>query len=270
MKHNYLRVEEVTKLYKTGSTTYEALSPISFEVKQGEFVSIIGPSGCGKSTLLHMIAGIHSCDSGQIVLDDKKITSPGKERGMVFQNHALFPWMTVKQNIMFAIDAVWQSKSKKEKEDLARKYLALVKLEEAMNKKPSELSGGMKQRVGIARALVINPQVLLLDEPLGALDALTREDLQEELGRICREEQKTVVMVTHDIEEAILLSDKILVMSHGPAAKIIETIQVKIDVQRRKENLLDHPEFIRLRRQLMNLLSNRPAEKKALKAVGGV
>lgn len=271
MGHNaFLSIQHVTKTYKTGSTIYEALSPISFNVEKGQFVSIIGPSGCGKSTLLHMIAGIHQCDTGEIILNGEKINKPGKDRGMVFQNYALYPWMTVKENIMFAVNAVQKKLSNTEKEKLVKKYLQLVKLEQAADKKPTELSGGMKQRVGIARALVTNPKVLLLDEPLGALDALTREELQEELGRICKEEQKTVVMVTHDIEEAILLSDKIVVMSQGPAARIVETIEVDIKGPKHKEAIIDHPEFLRLRRLLMSLLSDRINHaKKSLQVVGG-
>lgn len=258
MKANpFLEVRKISKTFKSGSTVFEALDEITLEIKKGEFVSLIGPSGCGKSTLLNMIAGIEAYDTGSIVLDGKRVEGPGQERGMVFQHHALFPWMTVLENIMFALDCVLKNANSQEKETIAMKYLQLVKLHSAKDKKPSEISGGMKQRVGIARALVIDPKVLLLDEPFGALDALTRGELQEELGRICQEEQKTVVMVTHDMEEAILLSDRIFVMSNGPKAIIQEMIKVDIPKPRRKSKILDDPQCITLKKSLIGLLSEQ-------------
>lgn len=252
----FLRLDNVSKTYRTRGKVFEALAAISLQIEEGEFVSLIGPSGCGKSTLLNIIAGLEPYDTGTIELDGKVIQGPGMERGMVFQNHALFPWMTVFENIMFALHCVMKDKSNEEKEALATKCLDLVKLSSAKDKKPKEISGGMKQRVGIARAFAINPKVLLLDEPFGALDALTRGDLQDELERIWEENRRTVIMVTHDVEEAILLSDRIIVMSHGPKATIRETIHVEIPRPRQKSDLMDHPQYIHLRKQLVQMLSN--------------
>lgn len=250
----YLHVDDVTKTYTSRGKAYEVLDKIRLTIREGEFISLIGPSGCGKSTLLNMIAGLEGIDSGSIVLDGRGIKGPGVERGMVFQNHALFPWMTVFENIMFALDCVMKEVSKKEKEELALKYLDIVKLTPAKDKKPGEISGGMKQRVGIARAFAINPKVLLLDEPFGALDALTRGDLQDELERIWEEYRRTVIMVTHDVEEAILLSDRIVVMSHGPKARILEIIDVEIPRPRNRSEIVDDPNFVILRKKLIGLL----------------
>ncbi|WP_017729404.1 ABC transporter ATP-binding protein [Halalkalibacterium ligniniphilum] len=256
MKTNgFVEIARVKKTFKTRGKVFEALDEINLQFNEGEFISLIGPSGCGKSTLLNMIAGIESCEVGTIKLDGQVIKKPGVERGMVFQNHALFPWMTVYENIMFALDCVKEGATKEEKDEIAMKYLELVKLTGAKDKKPREISGGMKQRVGIARAFVNNPKVLLLDEPFGALDALTRGSLQDELERIWEEEQKTVVMVTHDVEEAILLSDRIVVMSHGPKANIRAVISVDIPRPRQKSDIMDNQEFIKLRKQLTNMLS---------------
>lgn len=250
----YLHVHDVTKSYTSRGKIYEVLDKIRLTIREGEFISLIGPSGCGKSTLLNMIAGLEGIDAGSIVLDGQGIKGPGVERGMVFQNHALFPWMTVLENIMFALDCVMKEASKKEKKDLALKYLDIVKLTPAKDKKPGEISGGMKQRVGIARAFAINPKVLLLDEPFGALDALTRGDLQDELERIWEEYRRTVIMVTHDVEEAILLSDRIVVMSHGPKARILEIIDVEIPRPRNRSEIVDDLNFVRLRKKLIGLL----------------
>lgn len=256
MKTNgLLEIDRVSKTFRSRGKVFEALDEITLTFNEGEFISLIGPSGCGKSTLLNMIAGIESYDNGTIKLDGDIIKKPGVERGMVFQNHALFPWMTVYENIMFALDCVKEGASKEEKDKIAMKYLELVKLTAAKDKKPKEISGGMKQRVGIARAFVNNPKVLLLDEPFGALDALTRGSLQDELERIWEEEKKSVVMVTHDVEEAILLSDRIVVMSHGPKAYIRDVIKVDIPRPRQKSDIMDNQEFIKLRKLLTNMLS---------------
>ncbi|MBB6446283.1 ABC transporter ATP-binding protein [Bacillus benzoevorans] len=254
MDKYFLQISNVAKSYKTRGKVSEVLDMISLQINEGEFISLIGPSGCGKSTLLNMIAGLETYQKGTIKLKDKLIEGPGVDRGMVFQNHALFPWMTVFENIMFALNSVMENKSKEEKEILANKYLDLVKLSSAKDKKPKEISGGMKQRVGIARAFVINPKVLLLDEPFGALDAITREELQDELERIWEQDKRTVIMVTHDVEEAILLSDRIVVMSHGPKARIQEIINVDIPRPRKKSELLDNPRFNKLKKELIKML----------------
>jgi nitrate transport ATP-binding subunits C and D len=251
-----LQINRVTKSYKTRGKVFDALDEISLDIQEGEFISLIGPSGCGKSTLLNMVAGLEDCSKGHILLDGKRIEGPGVDRGMVFQSHALYPWLTVFDNIMFALDCVMKNTARAEKEALANKYLDIVKLTAAKDKKPREISGGMKQRVGIARAFAINPKVLLLDEPFGALDALTRAELQDELERIWEKERRTVIMVTHDVEEAILLSDRIVVMSHGPNARVLDSIQVDIPRPRQKAELLEDPMFVVLRKRLVGMLSN--------------
>ncbi|GAB7058091.1 MULTISPECIES: ABC transporter ATP-binding protein [unclassified Paenibacillus] len=249
-----LQISRVTKSYKTRGKVFDALDEISLNIKEGEFISLIGPSGCGKSTLLNMVAGLEDCSTGHIILDGRKIEGPGVERGMVFQSHALYPWLTVFDNIMFALDCVMKTASRAEKEELANKYLDVVKLTAAKDKKPGEISGGMKQRVGIARAFAINPKVLLLDEPFGALDALTRGELQDELERIWEKDRRTVIMVTHDVDEAILLSDRIVVMGHGPKAKVLDCIEVDIPRPRQKAELMEDPRFVLLRKKLVGML----------------
>lgn len=255
MMLNYLDIRNVHKTYKTRKKTYEALENISLQVREAEFVALIGPSGCGKTTLLNLIAGLESIDQGFIQLDGKNIEGPGKERGVVFQNHALFPWMTVLENILFALDCVMQDKGKHEKLEWATHCLEMVQLEHAKHKKPHEISGGMKQRVGIARAFAIKPNVLLLDEPFGALDALTREGLQAELGRIWLQNRRTVIMVTHDVDEAILLSDRIVVMSQGPKSKIIDIIPIDEPHPRSKTELVDHSFYKDVRNRILNKLA---------------
>ncbi len=252
----FLGIHRVMKSYNTRGVIFEALDEISLDIREGEFISLIGPSGCGKSTLLNIIAGLESCNTGHIRLEGRRIDGPGIDRGMVFQSHALYPWLSVFDNIMFALDCVMKDASKEEKTTIANKYLEVVKLTAAKDKKPGEISGGMKQRVGIARAFAINPKVLLLDEPFGALDALTRGELQDELERIWEKDRRTVIMVTHDVEEAILLSDRIAVMSHGPKAKVLDCIEVDIPRPRQKAELLDDPKFAVLRKKLVNMLSS--------------
>ncbi|GGK31013.1 bacitracin ABC transporter ATP-binding protein [Caldalkalibacillus thermarum] len=253
-----IQVEQAGKAFLQQGQMVRILNNISFQVDQGQFVSLIGPSGCGKSTLLNMVAGIVPCDWGRITVAGQQVTRPGKDRGMVFQNHALFPWMTVWKNVFFALESTQPHLDRPALEAQTRYYLELVGLLEAKDKKPSALSGGMKQRVGLARALAIQPKVLLLDEPFGALDALTRAELQDELARICQETRVTVLMVTHDIEEAILLSDRIMVMKSGPGAEIIQDLEVPLPRPRHREQLLDHPEFISLKRELVRRLSHNP------------
>jgi nitrate/nitrite transport system ATP-binding protein len=255
MNPNYLNIRGVGKTFKAKGKTYEALSNISLHIAEGEFVSLIGPSGCGKTTLLNLIAGLDSYDAGSIDLDGEAITGPGLDRGVVFQNHALFPWMSVLDNIMFALDCAWKNKSKQEKREWAIHCLQMVQLGHALDKKPSEISGGMKQRVGIARAFAVNPKVLLLDEPFGALDALTRESLQIELQRIWSENRRTVVLVTHDVDEAILLSDRIVVMSRGPAAELIDIIPIEAPHPRNKSDLPDFPGYRDVRSRIIDKLS---------------
>ena len=232
-----------------GSTKpdFVALENINLNIEHNTFVTIIGPSGCGKSTLLNIIAGLSFPSEGSIMMDKEPIRGPGPDRGMVFQNYALMPWMTVHENIRFAVETVFPKMSMKQQNRIVKEHLQLVGLEGAAKKHPHELSGGMRQRVGIARALAINPQILLMDEPFGALDALTRGFLQDEIERIWEEHRKTVIMITHSIDEALLLSDKIVMMTKGPAAGIAKILDVPFPRPRNRLEVEEHPEYHRLK-----------------------
>ena len=227
----------INKLTRRTSKDYVALANINFDIAPNTFVSIIGPSGCGKSTLLNLLAGLTSPSSGAILINGEEVHAPGPDRGVVFQNYALMPWLTVAENLHFAIETVYPKMSLADRKSRVYEYIELVGLKGAEKKHPHELSGGMKQRVGIARALAIDPQILLMDEPFGALDALTRGFLQDEVARIWEQKRKTVVMITHSIEEALLLSDKIVMMKRGPAAGIDEILNVPFPRPRSRENL---------------------------------
>lgn len=209
---SFLKVEHLAKAYQADKPVF---ADVSFVIDQGEFVCIIGHSGCGKTTILNVLAGLDTASHGYCFMDGREITGPSLERGVVFQSHALMPWLTVRQNIAFAMKSRWPDWNKSQINEQVEKYVALVGLSAAMDKKPSQLSGGMKQRVGIARAFAIQPKMLLLDEPFGALDALTRGTIQDELMSIVRQTQQTVFMITHDVDEAILLADRILLMTNG-------------------------------------------------------
>jgi nitrate/nitrite transport system ATP-binding protein len=252
-----LLVQGMHKSFPTADGHVVALKNINLEVKRGEFVSLIGHSGCGKSTLLNIIAGLYRQSGGSVELDARPITRPGPDRGVVFQNYSLLPWLTVRGNVYAAVDAVHKQKSKAEKEALVDNFLHKVGLYEHRNKKPGQLSGGMKQRVAIARAFSIHPKVLLLDEPFGALDALTKTALHEELLRMWSGDEQTemVLMVTHDIDEAIYLSDRIVVMTNGPEATIGEIIEVPIPRPRDKRAILHTPEWTSIKERLLYLLT---------------
>lgn len=237
------------------SSDYIALNNISLDIEENTFVSIIGPSGCGKSTLLNIIAGLSSPSSGSIQLQGREIHGPGPDRGMVFQSYALMPWMTVAENIRFAVETVYPKLPLREQQRTVQETLALVGLQGAEKKHPHELSGGMKQRVGIARALAISPQILLMDEPFGALDALTRGFLQDEIERIWEQQRKTVIMITHSIEEALLLSDRIVMMTRGPAARIAQILEVPFPRPRHRESLDEHPAYHELKAEMERHLS---------------
>ena len=226
---------------------FVALENINLDIEHNTFVTIIGPSGCGKSTLLNIIAGLSFPTKGSIMMNKEPIRGPGPDRGMVFQNYALMPWMTVQENIRFAVETVYPKMSMTQQNRIVKEHLQLVGLEGAARKHPHELSGGMRQRVGIARALAINPQVLLMDEPFGALDALTRGFLQDEIERIWEEHRKTVIMITHSIDEALLLSDKIVMMTRGPAAAIAQILDVPFPRPRNRQEVEEHPEYHRLK-----------------------
>ncbi|HEY9882009.1 MAG TPA: nitrate ABC transporter ATP-binding protein [Thermosynechococcaceae cyanobacterium] len=254
----FLVIEHLTKSYPVaGGEDYVVLDGIDLTVNEGEFVCVIGHSGCGKSTLLDMVSGFRTPTLGEVRLQNKRITKPGPDRMVVFQNYSLLPWMTAFENIYLGIHSVWSDKSKAEKDQLVHDHLALVGLTEAAHKKPGQLSGGMKQRVCIARALALRPQVLVLDEPFGALDPITREELQEELLKIWTEHRVTVLMITHDIDEALLLSDRLVMMTNGPAAKIGEVLTIPFPRPRERTLVMEDPQYYELRNYALDFLYHR-------------
>ncbi len=238
------------KLTGQASSDFVAIEDINLDIEHNTFVSIIGPSGCGKSTLLDIIAGLSSATSGEVVINGQAVDKPGPDRGMVFQNYALMPWMTVKDNIKFAVETVFPKMPAKQQQRVIKENIQLVGLAGAENKRPHELSGGMRQRVGIARALAINPQILLMDEPFGALDALTRGFLQDEIERIWEQQRKTAIMITHSIDEALLLSDRIIMMTKGPAARIDEVLEVPFPRPRDRTTVENHPDYLKLKQEM--------------------
>lgn len=253
-------IEKVFPL--TGGGEYVALKGINLEIKKGEFVSLIGHSGCGKSTLLNMIAGLDLPTDGIVALEGQPIKNPGPDRMVVFQNYSLLPWLTVRQNIELAVDQVMGDLPPKERANIIEEQINLVGLNQASDKFPGQLSGGMKQRVAIARALAIRPKLLLLDEPFGALDALTRGNLQEQLMRICEEYQVTAVMVTHDVDEAVLLSDRIVMLTNGPSSKIGNILEVDLPRPRKRLEVVNHPSYYSLRSEIIYFLNQQKRIKK--------
>ncbi|OUL37687.1 bacitracin ABC transporter ATP-binding protein [Nostoc sp. T09] len=258
---NFLVIEGVSKIYPTPEGPYPVLDGIDLKVREGEFVCLIGHSGCGKSTLLNMVSGFNTPTDGVVLLQDQPITEPGPDRMMVFQNYCLLPWLSVFDNVYLAVDAVFPKKTQAEKRAIAREHLAMVGLTEAADKKPSQISGGMKQRVAIARALSIRPQVLILDEPFGALDAITKEELQEELLQIWREHQVTVLMITHDIDEALFLADRVVMMTNGPAAQVGEILDIPFSRPRNRRRIMEDPEYYNLRNYALDFLYRRFAHE---------
>jgi len=240
----------IDRRLKRSTLGFIALEGINLQIQSNTFVSIIGPSGCGKSTLLNIVAGLSQPTSGSVFINGEPIRGPGPDRGIVFQNYALMPWMTVSDNIRFAVETVHPRMPLSNQRKLVQRYINLVGLDGAERKHPHELSGGMKQRVGLARALVIDPQILLMDEPFGALDALTRSYLQDEIQRIWQEELKTVIMITHSIEEALLLSDQIVMMSRGPAARIVSILDVPFPRPRHRDELDQYPHYHSLKAEM--------------------
>ncbi len=258
MTSRFLTVDHVTQVFRLeGGGRYVALRDIDLQVAEGEFVSLIGHSGCGKSTLLNLMAGLAQASSGGILINGRQVTEPGPERMVVFQNYSLLPWKTVRQNVALAVDAVLRDLSAAERRTLVELKLQLVGLTAAADQYPAELSGGMKQRVAIARALAIRPKLLLLDEPFGALDALTRGNLQQQLMRICQESGLTTVMVTHDVDEALLLSDRVVMMTNGPEAGIGQILRVPIPRPRERLDLMEHPDYYHLRSELISFLQQQ-------------
>ncbi|GAA4413227.1 nitrate ABC transporter ATP-binding protein [Nibrella viscosa] len=250
-------VKDVTISFKaSGKGVFTAVKDINLSIGKGEIVCIIGHSGCGKSTLMNAISGMVKPSQGEVIVDGNRVTGPGPDRGIVFQNYSLLPWLTVYKNVYEAVDAVMPGKSAKEKAELVAENLKMVNLYQHKDKLPGQLSGGMKQRTAIARAFAINPSVLLLDEPFGALDALTKASMHIELLKLWNldHRSKTIVMVTHDIEEAIFLSDRVVVMSDGPAATIREIVDINLPRPRNKKDIVHLPEYMDVHDRLLNLL----------------
>jgi len=256
---SYLTIKNMEIAFKSLKGKFVAVKDINLEIERGQIVSIIGHSGCGKSTIMNAIAGMTFPSNGEVMLNDNVIKGPGPDRGIVFQNYSLLPWLTVYQNIFEAVDAALRDKSKEEKKVLVEKYLKMVNLWEHREKYPKQISGGMKQRVAIARAFAIDPEVLLLDEPFGALDALTKASLHIELLKLWNltHRSKTIIMVTHDIEEAVFLSDRIVVMNDGPAATIREIEEVHLPRPRNKRDTVNLPEYKKIRERLLGLLMDK-------------
>ena len=252
----YLSVEALGKTFETKKGAFVALADIDLAIRKGEFVTLIGHSGCGKTTLLNLVAGLLRPSEGTILLAEKHLDGPGPDRGVVFQNHSLLPWLTCFQNVHLAVERVFKDRRK----ERTHEALDLVGLSHAEHKYPHEISGGMKQRVGIARALAIEPKVLLLDEPFGALDALTRATLQDELMRIVAKTGATVLMVTHDVDEAVLLSDRVVMMTNGPSARIGEILPVSLERPRSRLALAHDARFMELRAAVLEFLYEKQAK----------
>jgi nitrate/nitrite transport system ATP-binding protein len=249
-----LELNHVSKTFGRGATARPVLADINLTVARGEFVAIVGYSGAGKTTLINLLAGLTTPDTGTITLDGKAITGPGADRGVVFQNYSLLPWMTAFENVYLAVDQTFRTWTPEQKRAHAEKYLAMVNLTAARDKKPSELSGGMRQRVSVARALSMDPQILLLDEPLGALDALTRATLQDEIGRIWEQNHKTVVLITNDVDEGILLADRIIPLSMGPAATLGPAVDVTVPRPRDRKAMNHDAGFRAVRNRVIEYL----------------
>lgn len=250
----YVEFFNVTKIYPTPKGPLTVVDKFDLKMPKGEFISLIGHSGCGKSTVLSMLAGLNDISDGGIILDGKEINSAGPDRGVVFQAPSLFPWLTARQNVALGVERVYPHGSKKERKEIIEYYLSKVGLADSMDKKASELSNGMKQRVGIARAFALSPKMLLLDEPFGMLDSLTRWELQEVLMEVWQRTQVTAVCVTHDVDEAILLADRVVMMTNGPHAKVGKVMEVKLERPRTRKQLLQHPDYYRLREELLTFL----------------
>ena len=257
-RSSYLKLDHIHKSFPRGNSTTDVLSDINLSIAHGEYVAIIGHSGCGKSTLLNIIAGLTPVSEGAVLLENQEVNSPGPDRAVVFQNHSLLPWLTVYENVALAVNKVFGArKSKSERDAWIRHNLALVHMTHALDKRPSEISGGMKQRVGIARALAMEPKILLLDEPFGALDALTRAHLQDSVMDIHSRLKNTMIMITHDVDEAVLLSDRIVMMTNGPAATIGEVLTVPLERPRKRLDLVEDSTYVHSRAAVIEFLYAR-------------
>jgi len=254
----YLKIDHLSKSFSRGAMQTEVLHDVTLAVERGEYVSIIGHSGCGKSTLLNIVAGLLTPTTGGVLLENREVNAPGPDRAVVFQNHSLLPWLTTYDNVAIAVNKVFGStKSRAERRDWIMHNLDLVQMAHAKDKRPAEISGGMKQRVGLARALAMEPKVLLLDEPFGALDALTRAHLQDSVMAIHAKLGNTVLMITHDVDEAVLLSDRIVMMTNGPSAQIGEVLDVPLARPRKRLSLATDPTYLKCRQRVLEFLYER-------------
>ena len=258
---DYVELSNLAKIYSTPKGPAVIVKDFNLRIKKGEFVCLIGHSGCGKSTVLSMLAGLNEISGGGIILAGKELVGPGPDRGIVFQSPCLLPWMTAFENVMLGVDQVFYTASKEERHEIAEYYLTVVGLADAMHKRPSELSQGMRQRVGIARAFALKPKMLLLDEPFGMLDSLTRFELQQVLVELWRKNQITALMVTHDVDEALFLADRIVCMTNGPEAEVGEVMEVHLPRPRERKAVLEHPDYYKLREHLITFLEERAYRK---------
>lgn len=258
MSNSFLQLSQVSIEFPTDNGPFKALDNVNLDINEKEFISLIGHSGCGKSTVLNIVAGMYEATTGGVLLENKEVNAPGPERAVVFQNHSLLPWLSSYSNVDLAVQQVFKNtKSKAEMHDWIMHNLELVHMTHAKDKLPSEISGGMKQRIGIARALAMEPKVLLMDEPFGALDALTRAHLQDSIMEIHADLGNTVIMITHDVDEAVLLSDRIVMMTNGPAATIGEIMDVELDRPRNRLELADNEQFNHYRAEVLRFLHER-------------
>lgn len=257
MNRPFLELSRIGKTYGTPKGPAVIVEDFNLKVGRGEFVSIIGHSGCGKSTVLSMVAGLNAVGAGGIILDHREVTGAGPDRGVVFQSPCLLPWLTALGNVLLGVNRVYPHGTRRQRRAIAEHFLGLVGLGDALRKRPGELSGGMRQRVGLARAFALQPKLLLLDEPFGMLDSLTRQELQEVLLDLCERDQKTALMITHDVDEALFLSDRIVGMTDGPTATVGEILEVPFPRPRRRAELLENPDYYRLRERLISFLTER-------------
>jgi len=256
LRNVMLQMKDLTKIYPTPKGDYVVLEDLQLKIMKEEFVSIIGHSGCGKTTLLTMIAGLNNISGGEILLNEFPIKGPGPDRGVIFQSPSLYPWMTALENVLLGVKQVFPQATKKQQEDICKYYLSKVGLEGAFNKKATELSQGMQQRVGIARAFALKPKILLLDEPFGMLDSLTRAELQDVLLEVWDKEKITAIQITHDVDEAIFLADRVIMMTSGPRAQIGDILNIEFERPRERKELLNHPDFYHYRKHLIDFLEH--------------
>jgi nitrate/nitrite transport system ATP-binding protein len=258
---DYVELSNLTKIYPAPKGQAVIVRNFNLRIKKGEFVCLIGHSGCGKSTVLSMLAGLNDITDGGIILAGKELVGPGPDRGVVFQSPCLLPWLTAFENVMLGVDQVFYTASKEERRQISEYYLSVVGLADSMHKRPAELSQGMRQRVGIARAFALSPRMLLLDEPFGMLDSLTRMELQQVLIELWRRDKKTALMVTHDVDEALFLADRIVMMTNGPEAEVGDILNVTFPRPRERKAVLEHPDYYKLREHLIEFLEVRAHKK---------